>query len=134
MRGGREHAARDIDAYIRITGYSDGRKKKDSSYTYLVVSDDVRELIRCVFGDEEQFKFMINEQARVFAIVPDARGNTLTIAAKKNKSAKTRQMSIASARPKLKKMFGDDAIRIELSVEYYDNCVVFRPTGSVVCK
>ena len=122
-------AASGIDAYIRIT-----KSAKDNSFTnvFLVVSVEVRELISCVFDKKDRFDFLVQEDARVFAIRPSNSGNLLPLDSRKNKSDMIRQMSIVSALPTLRKMFGDDALRIELSVEYYDECVIFKPNGNVV--
>ena len=122
-----------VDAYIRISeNKSCSSKRGYSIQTYLVVSEDVRELISCVFGDAEHFAFMVQEDARIFAIVPSDRGTILPVNSKKSKRTKIRQMYIGRALPAIKRMFGDDIFRIELSVEYYDECVVFKPTGKVV--
>jgi len=122
-----------VDAYIRITeNKSSSSKSGYSIQPYLVVSEDVRELISCVFGDAEYFAFLVQEDAHLFAIVPSDRGTILPIVSKKAKRTRIRQMYIGRALPAIKRMFGNDISRIELSVEYYDECVVFKPTGKVV--
>lgn len=131
---GQHRAPVGLEAYIRITKSASKSTSGDYYHAYLVVNEDVRELISCVFGTNERFRFMVNEYARIFAIVPSAEGALLPIKSRKNKSTKIRQMSIIPALPMLRKMFGDDAVRVELSVEYYDDCVAFKPTGQVVCK
>lgn len=116
------------EAYVRVSPVTDANPL---GQVFLNMSNDVYELVCCSIPDCERFSFLVNEEARIFALQGNPTGSKIAHTGTQAKRGTRREMSISGSRQIIKRIYGNNAMSIFLTAEYYDGCVIFRPTGEI---